>query len=223
MSTRKAGPQKLLQLSISLPPENELVDAPVVSPDGSQIAFPAADKNGNVNLWVHDLQSNHSQQIPGTTGANYPFWSADGRFIGVFAKGKLIKVDPSGGLSQTLSGVSDERGGTWNQEGVILFSPNPMDGIYRISSAGGIPTKSAPWIQQRKRLDTGFHIFCRTESTLSSMSKLTKENQECISVRWIRPKSHSWCVPTAQLYFHRAIFCFKGLLRCSGRHSIPRN
>ena len=138
---RTSPPQKLTQLSISPPPENELVDAPVVSPDGSQIVFPAADKNAIVNLWLRDLQSSSAQKIPGTTGANYPFWSADSRFIGFFANGKLIKVEPSRGLTQALCDVSEERGGTWNQDGVILFSPHPLDGIYRISSAGGVPTQ----------------------------------------------------------------------------------
>src|SRR5262249_1520891 len=37
--------------------------------------------------------------------------------------------------------VSDERGGAWNKEGVILFAPNPGDGLYRVSSAGGVPTR----------------------------------------------------------------------------------
>ncbi len=138
---RTSPPQKLTQLSISPPPENELVDAPVVSPDGSQIVFPAADKNATVNLWLRDLELSSAQKIPGTTGVNYPFWSADSRFIGFFANGKLIKVDPSGGLTQALCDVSDERGGTWNQDGVILFSPHPMDGLYRVSSGGGVPTQ----------------------------------------------------------------------------------
>ncbi len=133
--------QKLVQLSISPPPENELVDAPVVSPDGSLIAFRTADKNGKVHLWVRAINSTSAQQIPDTEGANYAFWSADSRSIGFFANGKLIKVDPSGGHSQALCDVVDERGGAWNQDGVILFSPNPGDGLYRISSAGGIPTR----------------------------------------------------------------------------------
>ncbi len=138
---RSNAPQKLMQLSIPSPPENEQVYAPAISPDGSRIVFPAADKKGNVNLWVRSFQSSNTQKIPGTEGASNPFWSPDSRFIGFFANRKLIKVDPSEGHSQTLCDVSDERGGTWNREGVIVFSPNPGDGLYRISSAGGVPTQ----------------------------------------------------------------------------------
>jgi eukaryotic-like serine/threonine-protein kinase len=133
--------QHLIQLSISAPPDNELVDAPAVSPDGSRIVFPAADKNGRVNLWVRSLDASNAQKIAGTEGATYPFWSGDSRFVGFFANTKLVKVDPLTGLSQPLCDVSSERGGTWNNDGVILFSPNPGDGLYRISSAGGMLTR----------------------------------------------------------------------------------
>src|SRR5262245_35704556 len=136
----KATPQRLMKLSIAPPADNELVDAPVISPDGLQIVFPASDKNGRVNLWLRALDSTNAQKIAGTEGARYPFWSPDSRFIGFFARGKLIKVDPSDGLTQALSDVSDERGGTWNRNGVILFAPNPGDGLYRISSSGGSAT-----------------------------------------------------------------------------------
>src|SRR5262245_23553727 len=87
VNQKSPPPQKLVQLSISPPPENELMDSPAVSPDGSRVVFPAADKNGNVHLWVRDLQSSSAQQIPGTKGASYPFWSSDSRFIGCFANG----------------------------------------------------------------------------------------------------------------------------------------
>jgi serine/threonine-protein kinase len=31
------------------------------------------------------------------------------------------------------------RGGTWNQDGVILFAPTNNGGLSRVSAAGGIP------------------------------------------------------------------------------------
>jgi serine/threonine protein kinase len=131
------APQELLQLSVLNPPGNQITYAPAISPDGTRIVFATIDKNGKSNLWIRSLQSSHAQKISGTEGARYPFWSPDGRFIGFFANGKLIKVDPSGGLSQTLCDVSDDRGGSWGKDGVIVFSPNPGDGLYRISSSGG--------------------------------------------------------------------------------------
>src|SRR5262249_35197290 len=76
-----AAQQTVMRLSISPPPDTVLVDAPVISPDGSRIVIPAADKNSQVNLWVRALDSLNFQKIPGTEGAHYPFWSGDSRFI----------------------------------------------------------------------------------------------------------------------------------------------
>jgi len=49
----------------------------VVSADGSRIAY-AANRQGQILLWVRDLNSTESRPIPGTEGAQYPFWSPDG-------------------------------------------------------------------------------------------------------------------------------------------------
>jgi dipeptidyl aminopeptidase/acylaminoacyl peptidase len=92
-------------------------------------------------LWTRSLQSTAAEKVLGTEGAANPFWSADSQAIGFFAKGKLMKVDPSHGLSQALSDVADQRGGAWNKTGVILFAPDPYDGLFRINNTGGVPSK----------------------------------------------------------------------------------
>ena len=45
-----------------------------------------------------------------------------------------------GGVVEALCGVAQPRGGTWNREGVIVFSPNTGGGLNRISASGGPPT-----------------------------------------------------------------------------------
>src|SRR5262249_44174441 len=137
--SHKSNPEKPLWLSVPTPGGTEMADTPLISPDGTRIVFPAKDKDGTINLWIRSFQSPNFQKIPGTEAANYPFWSPDSRFIPFFASGKLIKMDPAEAHSQVLCDVSDERGGTWNQFGDIVFTPNPLDGLYRISSSGGTP------------------------------------------------------------------------------------
>ena len=61
--------------------------------------------------------------MPTTEDATYPFWSPDSRYIGFFAQGKLKKIAASGGPSQSLCDAPDGRGGTWNRDDVIVFSP----------------------------------------------------------------------------------------------------
>jgi Tol biopolymer transport system component len=109
-----------------------------VSPDGSRIAFTAGGPDGKRLLWVRPLDSLTAQPLAGSDSATAPFWSPDSRFIGYFANGKLYKVDASGGRPQVLCDIKDDRGGTWNAAGVILFAG--PDGLYRVSAQGGTPS-----------------------------------------------------------------------------------
>jgi serine/threonine protein kinase len=113
---------------------------PAISPDGKQLAFVARQKSGSVKLWVRRLDLQTSKALPGTEGAEDPFWSADGRSIGFFASGKLKRIEADGASSQTVcdAGLSP-RGGAWNQNGVIIFTPGISEGLYRISAQGGTP------------------------------------------------------------------------------------
>src|SRR5215468_7647749 len=51
----------------------------IVSPDGRHLAFAAAT-GGKIQLWLHTFESNEAKALPGTLGANLPFWSPDSRF-----------------------------------------------------------------------------------------------------------------------------------------------
>jgi len=109
-----------------------------ISPDGSSIAF-IAEGEGKQFLFVRPLQAAAAQPLAGTEGAYYPFWSPDSKFLGFFAGGKLKKVEASGGVVQTLCDSPFGRGGSWNRDGVILFTPGIHDVIYRVPDGGGQP------------------------------------------------------------------------------------
>jgi hypothetical protein len=69
----------------------------------------------------------------------YPFWSADSRDLGFFALGKVKRINASGGPVQELCEASNGRGGAWNKDGVILFTPNAQAGLLRVPATGGKP------------------------------------------------------------------------------------
>ena len=149
-----------------------------ISPDGSKLAFVATDSLGKNHLWVQPLNALSGQQLSGTEGAYYPFWSADSRFIAFFAQGKLKKINTAGGPPVTICDASQGRGGSWNLEDNIIFAPDYNSGIYKVSAGGGNPqmiTKLDSSLNQQTHrwpcfLPDGKHFFyfARTNSGAKS-------------------------------------------------------
>ena len=115
-----------------------------VSPNGHTVAIVGhreAERN-NV-IWIYEPGAQESTSLANTEGATYPFWSFDGQSLGFFADGKLKKLSLAGGPVQTLCDAPTGRGGTWNKDGVIIFTPSGHLGVglYRISASGGTPTQ----------------------------------------------------------------------------------
>ncbi len=129
------------------PPEKARVDLtgdnagpPVLSPDGSAIAFAASGADGKTTIWVRPTNSLEARQLPETDGAIFPFWSFDSRSVAFFAEGKLKAVDLSGGSAQIIADAPFGRGGAWGADGIIIYSPATQDRLYRVSANGGAPT-----------------------------------------------------------------------------------
>jgi serine/threonine protein kinase/Tol biopolymer transport system component len=113
-----------------------------LSPDGRTLAMVAySDQANKYVIWTYEVGSTGAAAVQGTEGASHPFWSPDRRFIGFFANGKLKRVDVTGGSAQVLCDAPHGRGGAWNREGTILFSPEAFGGLSQVSSAGGTPTE----------------------------------------------------------------------------------
>jgi eukaryotic-like serine/threonine-protein kinase len=129
------------------PPEKTMFDAtgdyggvPVLSPNGEYVAFSAHNANSPKGLWVRPLNSYVAQHLEGTDGAAHPFWSPDGRYLGFFANGKLLKVLATGGPVVTLADAENPRGGSWCGGDVILFAPNFQGPLMRVNANGGQAT-----------------------------------------------------------------------------------
>ena len=133
--------ERALRYTIAAPEGASSVHSFAISPDGRTVAIVAA-VDGKRQLWLRELDALEVQPLPFTEDAAYPFWSPDGRYIGFFAQGQMKKVAVSGGPAEPLCPVPDGRGGSWNRDGVIVFSSSSGGGasIQRVSAAGGIPT-----------------------------------------------------------------------------------
>ncbi len=114
---------------------------PVISPDGAAVAFCARTPKERDSIWVRSLNELIAKKLDGTEGASFPFWSTDGRFVGFFTDGHLKKVSASGGPVTVLAAAPNARGGSWNQDNIIIFEPDYRDSLWRISAAGGLPVR----------------------------------------------------------------------------------
>src|SRR4051812_13831306 len=113
-----------------------------VSPDGNTAALVAYSQAvNNYVLWMYRIGGSQPIAIEQTDGAAYPFWSPDGKSIGFFADGKLKKLDIEKNQVQVVCEAPNGRGGTWNQNGVIVFSPDAQLGLFSVSSSGGVPSE----------------------------------------------------------------------------------
>jgi Tol biopolymer transport system component len=76
--------------------------------------------------------------LNGTELATRPFWAPDSRSLGFFSDRKLKRIDIDSGLIQTVADAPIGAGGTWNDSGVLVFAPNVLSGLFRVS-IGGVP------------------------------------------------------------------------------------
>ena len=132
-------------LAIALGPRSGSVAA--LSRDGQMLAFVASRNSGTVpQLWIRRLDQLQATPLAGTENAHDPFWSPDGQWVGFFANGRMEKIALSGGAAVTLCDAPEPRGGTWADDGTIVFTPSASNGanLLRVSSAGGQPEPLIP-------------------------------------------------------------------------------
>ena len=113
---------------------------PTLSPDGTTVAFCARNPKQRSFIWLQSLSELSARKIEGTEGATFPFWSPDGKFLGFFADGHLKKVPAAGGPVIVLADAPNARGGSWNQDNIILFEPEYRSSLRQVTANGGTPT-----------------------------------------------------------------------------------
>ena len=136
---RPADP--VLRFSIAAPENTTYPGTPAISPDGLTLAFSATAPDGHRTIWLRALDDTRARAIPGTEEGVAPFWSPDSRYLAFFANGSLLKVRVDTEAKPEIVAATEAHpgGGTWNRQGVILYSPGMSTGIYRVSSTGGKP------------------------------------------------------------------------------------
>lgn len=137
-----------IDLPATAPLSLENGEALAVSPDGSRIVY-AARLGERRQLFLRPLADLAAVPIQGTEGAESPFFSPAGDWIGFYAGGKLKRLSTrslSGGAPATLADAASPRGSLWIERegrGVILFSVSSAPYLQNVPESGGTPTPSS--------------------------------------------------------------------------------
>jgi len=120
-----------------------VAEFPIVafSRDGRRIVFQAknASSDGTI-LYLRSIDQRDPWPLAGTENAVSPFFSPDGEHVAFFAGGELKRVPVGGGAPTTLAPAPNPRGGAWLSDGTIVFSPEYVSGLQRVSESGGTVT-----------------------------------------------------------------------------------
>jgi serine/threonine protein kinase/Tol biopolymer transport system component len=128
-----------IRFTVPPPADSSLQGMLALSPAGDKLAFVATGADGRDRLLVRPLDAVEIRTLEGTEGAEFPFWSFDGRSIGFFAGGKLKRVELAGGAPRALCDAPSPRGGSWSPNGTIVFASNVGGQIQAVSGTGGQP------------------------------------------------------------------------------------
>lgn len=135
-------PQTPLRLSAEIGADASLYmdygPALALSPDGSILAFTATGADdGRSRVYLRSLDRVEATPLSGTEGAQDPFFSPDGQWIGFFADGKLKKIPSTGGAAVSLADAPNPAGGSWSEDGTIVFASRRQV-LNRVSAGGGV-------------------------------------------------------------------------------------
>ncbi len=139
---KPAPVSRVVRLTMSIPPQYTLSrwPYPTCSPDGTFTVFRAKSSTGtSAVLIIRTLDQQGFRELPGTNRATRPFFSPDGEWLAFYQDRKLKKISMRGGSPISLCDAPSMRGGTWLDDGSIIFAPENKGGLMRVSASGGIP------------------------------------------------------------------------------------
>ena len=113
-----------------------------ISPDGRRIVYIGPSKTDRM-LWVREMDDFQGNPLPGTEGAQAPFFSPDGSQIGFFGAGdneaRILATPVTGGMVRTvLAAGASPFGASWAKDDNIYFTL-PGGGLGKVPAAGGAP------------------------------------------------------------------------------------
>jgi eukaryotic-like serine/threonine-protein kinase len=143
----RTAPAGTTRFSIAVSPPDALAPGNqpslAFSPDGRRLVF-VGQRGGRRQLFMRELDRLEIAPVPGTFGAEGPFFSPDGHWLGFFAAGKLKKLPLLGGTPVDVCDASEPRGATWAEDGSIVVARDRAQGLSRVAPDGNVRSISDP-------------------------------------------------------------------------------
>jgi len=110
-----------------------------LSRDGSRIVV-AGEMDGRKRLFQRQLDQLDFTAVPGSEDGNRQFLSPDGAWVAFGAGNRMLKVPVAGGPAvEVVQG--DWAGGDWTDDGTIVYTPDYVSGLWKVSANGGSPER----------------------------------------------------------------------------------
>ena len=140
---RSIPPERVMRFSINLPTGDALggswwwYPSVAVTPDGSEIAY-VGHHGGVSQIYVRAIGDLNARPLPGTEGAETPFFSPDGQWLGISSGGKLKKVPIAGGPTVIIA-KAETSSACWAPDNTIYSGSE--SGLFKVPAAGGEPQR----------------------------------------------------------------------------------
>ena len=108
-----------------------------ISPDGTRLVYVSGTPP---RLFTRRLDQSEANELPGTHGAAFPFFSPDGQWVGFGANGRVNKMSVEGGAVVPLGDVAGSAGASWLEDGNIIVTNVFGKGLLQVPAVGGSPT-----------------------------------------------------------------------------------
>jgi len=148
LTTRVSSPPGVQRLLIDTRPAEGLRGpglnrlsrtAIALSLDGKWLVFTAV-QGERQQLYRRRLAEAEAAPTEGTEGAEDPFFSPDGAWVGFWARGSLWKVRLDGGPLIEVCVTPAIAGASWSSRDVIAFGVAQETGLRTVPATGGTPT-----------------------------------------------------------------------------------
>ena len=138
-SPQEAG--GVVRAIVELPAGTALTSSPylALTRDGSTLLVAARQGNRHL-LLQRALNRLTFAAVPGSEDGGRPFVSPDGKWVG-FGDGKTMRKVPLDGGPAADIAKGHWGGGDWTADGNIVYTPDYVTGLWRVSANGGAPER----------------------------------------------------------------------------------